>query len=350
MKNNCFLKSTVFLIITSFVTFSCDLIHQNNKYSLGHFPTSPVNLKNFNTAFDDYNSDIPTFGETFPFCFSSNRNSNGIDYDIVYKLMSVEFSKRTGKLQIFEETHTNLNVYTENENINYALKKINTPNDEFGPCLIPIGDGYFKVGNGYKSFQNFIFMYSNNENGNQNIKLTHNTITNSYDTIVELSYLNTDANDFYPTLNAERTKIYWSSDREGVFNIYSTEIDKTDDILSDIINGGGHGIFKEDILSSNGDDKCPSIIGNILVFTSNRAGGFGGFDLYYSNFENGKWSEPINFGSEINSEFDEYRPIVRSSPWQFDNDMMIFSSNRPGGKGGFDLYCVGIQQKDEIDF
>lgn len=45
---------------------------------------------------------------------------------------------------------------------------------------------------------------------------------------------------------------------------------------------------------------------------------------------------------------DEYRPIVRSDKWKFDNNMMIFSSNRPGGKGGFDLYFVGIERKGEI--
>jgi len=107
-------------------------------------------------------------------------------------------------------------------------------------------------------------------------------------------------------------------------------------------------VEKDVVLSSEFDDKCPSINNNILVFASNRAGGFGGYDLYYSFFENGNWGEPINFGSGINSEYDEFRPIVRSDEWQFDNDMMIFSSNRLGGKGGFDLYCVGIQRKEEI--
>jgi hypothetical protein len=107
-------------------------------------------------------------------------------------------------------------------------------------------------------------------------------------------------------------------------------------------------VEKDAVLSSGFDDKCPSITNNILVFASNRAGGFGGYDIYYSVFENGNWSEPVNFGSDINSEYDEYRPIVRSDKWQFDNDMMIFSSNRPGGKGGFDLYFVGIERKGEI--
>ena len=76
-----------------------------------------------------------------------------------------------------------------------------------------------------------------------------------------------------------------------------------------------------------------------MVFTSDREGGQGGFDLYYSRLVNGTWTEPVNFGPEINTEYDEYRPIV--VPFEaISNYLMIFSSDRPGGLGGFDLYIV----------
>ena len=74
-----------------------------------------------------------------------------------------------------------------------------------------------------------------------------------------------------------------------------------------------------------------------MVFTSNRPGGLGGYDLYYSVFRNGKWSSPVNLGPRINTASDEYRPIIGYDP-DFTNQFMMFSSNRPGGKGGFDLY------------
>jgi hypothetical protein len=84
-------------------------------------------------------------------------------------------------------------------------------------------------------------------------------------------------------------------------------------------------------------------MGNTIVFTSNRPGGYGGFDLYYSVYSNGQWGKPVNFGNKINTAYDEYRPIATSIDG-FDNNFMIFSSNRPGGKGGFDLYYVGIEK------
>lgn len=346
MKNNCFYRSLVLITIISITVSSCDILHPDpvNKYSIGHFPTSPVNLNDFNTEFDDYNSDIPVFGETFPFCFSSNRNSKGADFDIVYKQMSVYFSRKTGELDIYENTRANLDVYIENENIKSALIKINSPSDEFGPCLIPMGMNYEGTNlNG--RFETYIFLYSNNSNGNQDIFFTQNLENEKYANPISVGFLNSGSDDAYPTFNIDKSELYFTSNREGRFNIFKIKTDKSKEILEILSGNNSNSVEKDSNLSSDYDDKCPSITNNILVFTSNRAGGFGGYDLYYSNFENGKWSEPINFGSKINSEYDEYRPIVRSKPWEFDNDMMIFSSNRPGGKGGFDLYYVGIQRK-----
>lgn len=343
MKNYRNLKGFVLFVITSVMIFSCDTTNPNrdNKYSIGHFPISPVNLEEFNTEFDDYNSDIPVFGETFPFCFSSNRNSSGAEFDIVYKLMSVYFSKKTGELDIYENTEANLDVYIENANIRSALNKINSPFDEFGPRLISMG----RNNNGTNMngrFETYIFLYSNNSNGNQDIYFTQNLENENYENSNFVEYLNSDFDDAYPTFNNDFSELYFTSNREGKFDIFKIRTDNSKEILEILSENNSASVEIDPILSSEFDDKCPSITNNILVFTSNREGGFGGYDLYYSYFENGTWSEPINFGSEINSEYDEYRPFVRSNELEFDNEMMIFSSNRPGGKGGFDLYYVGI--------
>jgi hypothetical protein len=78
-----------------------------------------------------------------------------------------------------------------------------------------------------------------------------------------------------------------------------------------------------------------------MVFASDRPGGLGGYDLYYSLFRNSKWSSPVNFGPKINTSADEFRPLVGFRP-DFVNNFIIFSSNREGGKGGFDLYFTGF--------
>jgi hypothetical protein len=349
MNNYRILKSSILIAIVSITFLSCDLIDLPwKKYSIGHFPTSPVNLKGFNTSFDDYNSDIPVFWDTFPLCFSSNRNKFGADFDIVYKLMSIEFSKKTGNLDISENTHSNQDVYIENENIRSALTKINTPFDEFGPCLIPMGKNYH--GNNINNrFETYIFLYSTNKSGNQDIFFTQNLENENYENPSPVKFLNSASDDGYPTFNNDNSELFFSSNRAGKFDIYKIKTDNSKKLLEILSGNNVNPVEIAANLSSELDDKCPSITNNILVFTSNRDGGFGGYDLYYSNFENGKWSDPINFGSGINSKYDEFRPIVRSKPWDFDNDMMIFSSNRPGGMGGFDLYYVGIQRKEAIN-
>ncbi len=61
--------------------------------------------------------------------------------------------------------------------------------------------------------------------------------------------------------------------------------------------------------------------------------GYGNFDLYISYDTPTGWSEPINLGANINTEFWESSPSL--SP---DKNALYFSSDRPGGHGGKDLY------------
>ena len=95
-----------------------------------------------------------------------------------------------------------------------------------------------------------------------------------------------------------------------------------------------------DSVNSTANDQCPFVYRNIMIFASNRDGGLGGYDLYYSIFRKGKWSSPVNMGPKINTDANEFRPLVGYHP-DFTNNMIVFSSNRPDGEGGFDLYFTG---------
>ena len=71
-----------------------------------------------------------------------------------------------------------------------------------------------------------------------------------------------------------------------------------------------------------------------LYFSSNRPGGFGGSDLYVSHqLANGKWSMPENLGSNINTNADESCPFIHA-----DNQTLYFTSNGWPGYGGTDLF------------
>jgi hypothetical protein len=332
----------IFGVLIPLFLVSCET-NTPDRYTIKTFPETPVNLADFNTEYDDYNSAMPSSsGETFPFCFSSTRNSSGSDYDIVYTLMSIQFSEISGKLDVYKNTSNGLEVYIRNFSINYALNKINSTYNEFGPCLVPAGSS-FDPTDVINRHDMYVFLYSNNSSGNQDIKFTHNLNDLYYEQTADVKFLNSEFDDAYPAFNKDFSDIYFTSNRQNSFDIYKASIDTTSELVDVLKNTSAAAIQKETILSSVADDKCPFLSNDMLVFTSNREGGYGGYDLYYSRFQNGNWGTPVNFGPKINTAADEYRPIIRPEAG-FTNDFMIFSSNRPGGKGGFDLYYVGIDK------
>jgi hypothetical protein len=240
-------------------------------------------------------------------------------------------------------------ITSANSNLTEALDVINTPNDELGPYIIPQGNVSYQTANGWDQFQKYMFFYASNKTGNFDIYFTHNLTNKTYTEPQDVSFLNSSKDDLYPTLSRDSSSIYFCSNRESNFDIYKTNADTTVSFFASMFNKNNRIINKVTELSSDYDDKCPFIYENMMVFTSNRPGGYGGFDLYYSIFQNGQWSAPVNFGPKINTSYDEYRPIIKATYREFTNEFMLFSSNRPGGKGGFDLYYVGIP-RDEIVF
>ncbi|MBK6265008.1 PD40 domain-containing protein [Marivirga sp. S37H4] len=90
------------------------------------------------------------------------------------------------------------------------------------------------------------------------------------------------------------------------------------------------------VINTNENEGAAAISadGRVMVFTScNRQGGYGSCDLYISYSENGKWQKPENLGANINSSAWESQPFLSS-----DGRLLIFSSNRKGGIGKRDLY------------
>lgn len=72
--------------------------------------------------------------------------------------------------------------------------------------------------------------------------------------------------------------------------------------------------------------------GDTLIFVSDKPGGTGGTDLYYSIRSGGQWAEPVNMGTAINTPGMEMFPV-----WQPDGTL-FFASDGHGGKGGLDIF------------
>lgn len=78
--------------------------------------------------------------------------------------------------------------------------------------------------------------------------------------------------------------------------------------------------------------------GKTIIFSSDKPGGFGGMDLYRSQKINGEWQEPENLGSAINTSLDELFPYVR-------NENLYFSSDGHKGYGGLDLFVSNFEER-----
>jgi outer membrane protein OmpA-like peptidoglycan-associated protein/Tol biopolymer transport system component len=75
--------------------------------------------------------------------------------------------------------------------------------------------------------------------------------------------------------------------------------------------------------------------GKTLYFTAcNRRDGKGQCDIYRSEWRGDQWGEPENIGSPVNSRYSEKHPTISA-----DGRMLLFTSNRPGGKGSFDIWA-----------
>lgn len=74
--------------------------------------------------------------------------------------------------------------------------------------------------------------------------------------------------------------------------------------------------------------------GQTMFFSSDRPGGFGGRDIYRCvKLPNQEWSQPINLGPDVNTPFDEDSPFMA-----IDNKTLYFASNGPLSMGDFDIF------------
>ena len=94
-------------------------------------------------------------------------------------------------------------------------------------------------------------------------------------------------------------------------------------------------------VNSRSWDSQPSLSadGRILFFSSNRRGGFGGNDIWFTVRQNdGSWSDAKNLGSVVNSPKDEISPFMF-----FNNELLFFASDGHQGFGSMDIFLSRVK-------
>jgi hypothetical protein len=136
------------------------------------------------------------------------------------------------------------------------------------------------------------------------------------------------------SLSSDGRTLYFASERPGGFggrDIYYSRIQQ------DGKWGPAHNLGANINTPLNDDAPFIHPDGVTLFFSSEGWGSMGGYDVFYStiNLEDSTWNRPVNMGYPINSPDDD-RYYVLSA----DGSRGYFSSNRKGGNGQEDLYLV----------
>lgn len=296
--------------------------HYKIVYPQGTIPETVTALEGANSSYDDYNSaGPPMLVLDFPLYFSSNRATSGGTFDVETFGVHVLFDQTDGWFSL--QAYPAPDFYRPS-----SWQSLNSAANEFGPYYVDI-DASRKL-----------FLFASDRSGKLDIYHALFDVNTGFGAPQASTPLNSAADDAYPSVGPDGS-IFFSSDRNGGYDIFRAPVPTGMDIVGFLGSSNSAPIIPIDAVNSPSDDKAPFITGSLMVFASDRPGGYGGFDLWYSIYEAGGWSQPANFGPRINSASDEFRPVVITAE-DFTNDLMIFSSNRPGGLGGFDLYYVGI--------
>jgi hypothetical protein len=301
-------------------------------YKLGTFPDTIMNLSFINSQYDDYNMDIYEITGNGQVIFSSNRKSSGGQFDLEQAEIRFSFDQTSG------DFHLQAGM-TNDPFLSKLIQQSVTSANDFGPYRFLSTPEY-----------EFLVVSSVNAQGNLDLLSYKNIPYFGKDVpVVEGPFpayvFNSDANDAYFCLNSRLDTAYFASDRDGNFDIYMQKRPAGKKFDS-WFGQGFITSLRVDSINSDNADICPMIYKNVLVLASNRSGGLGDYDLYYSLLVRGKWTYPLNLGPKINSAYSEYRPVIGSHP-EFTNYFLMFSSNRPGGKGGFDLYFTSLNLKKD---
>ena len=132
----------------------------------------------------------------------------------------------------------------------------------------------------------------------------------------EIDLSDSQYNVMHPAIDQENSILYFSSN-QGENKDYDLYYSKIDSI------GNFQTVNKLPNVNSLSNEAFPFVYRDLLFFASNRDGGIGGYDVYYSKFENNKFSAPTILPSPINSKYDDFSFSLTDSL-----NLGFFSSNR----------------------
>ena len=146
--------------------------------------------------------------------------------------------------------------------------------------------------------------------------------------------INTTKSEYFPTISADNSVLIFTrligngkTKQEDIFifKVNENKVESISKLINTKNNEGAHTVSAD---------------GKTIIFT--RCTPYSGCDLFISTIDNnGKWSKPIKLPAPINTRYWESQPSL--SP---DGKTLFFVSNRPGGKGKMDIWFSTINKNN----
>lgn len=205
---------------------------------------------------------------------------------------------------------------------------INTEFQEFGPTMTPDAKTLYFYSKRFNRGYTDIFKSERKKDG-------------TWDFPEEVEDLNSPFDDQSPFISRDGKTLLLSSNRDGSVEV--TLPDGKVGISRDLYVSNWNGknwsspVALPAPINTEEIEENPHLLGDTLLFTRYPFGKPNLAKVYFSQYKGEKWTTPKLLPSKIN---DNYATIAAA--FNDDGSILFFSSNRPGGYGGFDLYMAKI--------
>lgn len=250
-----------------------------------------------------------------------------------YMMLGDLFSKQ----KRFSEAVTNYNMALKLDSVFYMPVFFNLANAE-----ISVGD-YTSALQHYKRYlvqdkissKNKQIAEKNLKNCEFSIKVMSNPVPFSPESIGD--GINSADDEYWPSITADGQMLTFTRQANSVDQTRGSGISQEDFYISYLSgNRWQKAVSAGSPLNTRQNEGAQSLSsdGSYMYFTAcDRPGGLGSCDIFFSSLSEGKWSVPFNVGFPVNTQYWESQPSVSA-----DGKLLYFSSSRPGGAGGKDIW------------
>jgi len=158
-------------------------------------------------------------------------------------------------------------------------------------------------------------------------------VDGKWENISQMTFNEDGYNTIHPTIHPDQEELYFSSNRPGGYGGYDLYmVRRIGGEWSAPINLGPQ-------VNTPQDEVFPYIHpDNTLYFSSTGHSGLGGLDIFYTTLDRERWTNPISLGEPFNSSSDDIGFIIDQ-----DKKNGYLSSDRSGGQGGDDIYSFSFE-------